>query len=484
MCNFHQCINEKTSFIMKLISKKYILAAALLASVGTTMAQDFNSAYFIDDYKYRHDLNPAFGNDQSYVSLPALGNLTVKMQGNYGIDGVIFKNPNPNGKKTVTFLHPDITWDQVKGNLKDNNKLSANVDITILSAGFKGFGGYNTIEINEKTSFGLQVPLGLFEFAKNTGNNRYDFSDLRVRALSYGEIAFGHSRQITQDLRVGAKVKILLGLGRANMEMNNVTADLTNTNQWLITGQAKANFNVKGMTLKEKEKKYNNKPGKYKYVSELDVDGTGLNGFGLGLDLGATYKMDNLGVEGLTLSAALTDLGFISWSNNIQASNHGETFVFNGFHDISVNEDRDNNTIDKQADDYSDQLADFANLQNDGDQGSESSMLAATARLGAEYILPVYKPVSFGLLLQHRFDGDYSWSEGRLSANYKPLTWIDGGVNVAVNSFTTSAGWVLNIHPKAFNFFIGMDHILGKTTKEFIPLSSNMSVNLGMNVTF
>ncbi len=29
-----------------------------------------------------------------------------------------------------------------------------------------------------------------------------------------------------------------------------------------------------------------------------------------------------------------------------------------------------------------------------------------------------------------------------------------------------------------------MDHILGKTSKEFIPLSSNASLNLGMNVTF
>lgn len=41
-----------------------------------------------------------------------------------------------------------------------------------------------------------------------------------------------------------------------------------------------------------------------------------------------------------------------------------------------------------------------------------------------------------------------------------------------------------NAHPKGFNFFIGMDHILGKTSKEFIPLSSNASLNLGMNVTF
>ena len=43
-------------------------------------------------------------------------------------------------------------------------------------------------------------------------------------------------------------------------------------------------------------------------------------------------------------------------------------------------------------------------------------------------------------------------------------------------------GWVLNIHPKGYNFFIGMDHVLGKTSKEGIPLSSNASLALGMSI--
>ena len=45
-------------------------------------------------------------------------------------------------------------------------------------------------------------------------------------------------------------------------------------------------------------------------------------------------------------------------------------------------------------------------------------------------------------------------------------------------------GWVLNIHPKGYNFFIGMDHLLGKQSKEGIPLSSNASLNIGMSVTW
>ena len=90
--------------------------------------------------------------------------------------------------------------------------------------------------------------------------------------------------------------------------------------------------------------------------------------------------------------------------------------------------------------------------------------------------------MTFGLLSSTRIKGAYSWTEGRLSANWKPLKWLDGGVNFAVNSFTASMGYVINIHPKGYNFFIGMDHILGKMSKECIPLSSNANISLGMSI--
>ena len=83
-----------------------------------------------------------------------------------------------------------------------------------------------------------------------------------------------------------------------------------------------------------------------------------------------------------------------------------------------------------------------------------------------------------------RFNGDYSWTEGRLSANWEPLKWIDGGVNFAVNSFSASMGWVLNIHPKGYNLFIGMDRLLGAMSKDGVPKGSNYSVAMGMNFTW
>lgn len=142
------------------------------------------------------------------------------------------------------------------------------------------------------------------------------------------------------------------------------------------------------------------------------------------------------------------------------------------------------NSLESQGDRYADQIADFANLSSDGDKGSRSTGIGATMNFGCEYTLPAYRQLKFGFLSSTRINGKYSWTDARLSANVAPLSWLDGGMSFSVNSFTASMGWVINAHPKGFNFFIGMDHIIGKTSKEFIPLSSNASLNLGMNVTF
>ena len=463
---------------------KYILASAL-AMVGTgAMAQALQSAYFTDDYKFRHSMNPAFGNEQNYVSIPALGNINVNLRGNFGYQDVVFDNPMyPHGsdKRLTTFMNPYISaGEALDGFSSGSNRLVGNVGITILSAGFKAFGGYNTIELSSRTSFGMSLPYELFEFAKNTGNKSYDMGDISLGAMSYVELGLGHSRQINDRLRVGGKFKLLFGLGRADVKLEDMTADLSAADKWVVSGKATADVSVKGFKYESEMEDYNvESNGQYEQVSDFDVDGFGLGGFGIAFDLGAEYKID----DDWTVSAALLDLGFISWKENARAESSGQPFVFDGFHDVAVNSDSQNGTVlEDQTDQLGDDLLDFAHLEDKGETGGRTTGIGATLNLAAQYNLPVYRPITFGFLSSTRINGPYTWTEGRLSANYEPLKWLNGGVNLSVNSFTTSFGWVLNIHPKGYNFFIGMDHILGKVSKEFIPLSSNVSVSLGMSV--
>lgn len=456
-----------------------VLTAIFAMAAGTAIAQEMNSAYFTEDFNYRHDLNPAFGNDQNYVAIPILGNMNVKMQGNFGLGDILFKNPN-SGYYNYTFMHPDISVDEaLAGFNKGKNRVTADVGITLLSAGFSAWGGYNTVELRSRTNIGMNVPYELFEFAKDIRNKNYEFNDIAARVTSYAELAFGHSRQITDELRVGAKAKLLFGVGRADMKISGMKANVSG-DKWLITsGDAQANINMKGIKFVNKTSEYKVTGKTYEHVDigETDFDGAGISGFGLGLDLGAEYQV----MEGLKISGAVTDLGFIGWSNNYLLKQRSGSFTFEGFHELKIN-DNNGKSIDDQMDEYEDQISDFVSFKNEGDQGSKSSTLAATVNLGAEYKLPMYEQLSFGLLGQHHFAGDYSWTEGRLSANWSPLSWLNGGINAGLNNFCASFGWVLNVHPKGFNFFIGMDHLLGKQSKEFIPLSSNAHIAIGMNI--
>lgn len=463
---------------------KYILIAAASMIGGVAMAQNLNSAYFTDQYAFRHTMNPAYGNDQNYVSVPMLGNINVNLQGNFGYEDVVMSNPHSGidgNKKMTTFMNPYISdATALDGFSTGNNRLVGDVNMTILSAGFKAFGGYNTIELNSKTSLGISLPYELFEFARNTGNKTYNIGDINTHVQSYAELAFGHSRNINDKLRIGAKLKFLFGIARADFQFKNVKADLSGTDKWTVSGDAQADVSMKGFMYKSKKEDYEQEgAGQYDKIDDVDVDGAGLGGFGMAVDLGAVYKIN----DDWTVSASVLDLGFISWSNDVQAANKSKSFEFSGFHDTSVKDDGDN-TIESQTDKYSDQITDFINIQDKGDKGGRTTGIGATVNVGCEYTLPVYRKMSFGLLSSTRINGAYSWTEGRLSANWKPLKWLDGGVNFAVSSFATSMGYVLNIHPKGYNFYIGMDHILGKMSKEGIPLSSNANVSVGMSITW
>ena len=264
---------------MKYINKYMALGLLSMCSLHA-MAQQLNSAYFTNDYKFRHTMNPAYGNEQNYVSMPGFGNVNVSTMGNFGYEDVIFDNPmfpSTSKDRLTTFMNPYIsTADALKGFNSGDNKILGDVSITVLSAGFKGFGGYNTVELNARTSFGMSMPYELFEFAKNTGNRTYNIGNISANGQAFAELAFGHSRQINEKLRVGAKVKLLFGAGRGDVNIDNVKADLAADDKWTVSGHAKSEVSVKGFTYKTEEKEYKEEGrGTYQYVNDVDVDGAG-----------------------------------------------------------------------------------------------------------------------------------------------------------------------------------------------------------------
>lgn len=456
---------------------KSIIAVAIWGLASAATAQNLNSGYFTDGYLYRHTLNPAFGNDQSYVAMPALGNLNVGMNSNLRVDDILF---NVNGR-TALFLNPQVSTSEFLDGIHDKNKITENLRLQILGTGFKAFGGYNTFEINARQDLGLNIPGSLFRLAKEGIENKtYDISNFNAHAGGYAEIALGHSRQINDQLRVGAKLKVLLGI--ANIDANFKKAQLTlGENEWIGITDAEIQASIKSMKyeIEETERGPEGEETTHKYVSGLDIDSWGINGFGLAFDLGAEYKLD----KNWAFSASLLDLGYIGWNNNYVASTNGERQINTDKYIFNVDEDA-SNSFENEADRLMEGLSALYELQDNGDMGSRSKALAATMNLGVQYTPYFYDKLSFGLLNSTRMAGKYSWTEFRLSANVAPTNIFSASANMALGTYGTSFGWLLNFHPSGFNLFVGMDHTLGKLAKQGVPLSGRANVNIGINFPF
>ncbi len=481
---------------MKQIIKRTWIAAVLVGAVsGSVSAQELRTSYFMKSSTFRHQMNPALL-DQSYMGVPLFGNINVGATGNLGLKNLVYKlDGNPDYDLT-TFMSPTVDADQFLSKLRSKNKGNVSVNYNISSVAFAGFGGINLVELNARSNTSFSIPYELLDFMKRAGEKEtYTIENLGARTQNFAELVFGHSRIIDEKLTVGAKVKLLFGFAYADFNVKKMNLTL-NEDQWIIDADAELTAAILQSDFKTKDPQddpyhHKTKEGERKVDGLDDVSG-GMPGFGMALDMGATYKVR----DGLIVSASLVDLGFISWSDANRAIS-GDTYTFDGFNnpiyagghkvkeDQEGNEDSSkNNMIGDQFDALGNDLEKMFSFYDQGKK-SKTVALAATLNLGAEYEMPFYDKLSAGFLFTSRIQGKYSWHQGMLSANVRPRDWFEGCLNTSVSSTGWSVGGMVSFSARRFNFFLASDHFIGRVSKEFIPLNNmNANVALGFSIPF
>lgn len=451
-------------------------AAALLAAAAASgaSAQNTYSGYFLDGYTYRYQMNPAMTDSTNFVAMPGLGNINVGMEGNLHLRSVLY---NVDGK-TVLFTNPGVSTDKVMDNIHSTNKLGVQTKIGLLAGGFKAWGGYNTVSINAVASAHASVPGAVFSMLKEgIANERYDISDIRARARGYAEVALGHSRDLGRwvpGLRAGATLKLLFGMAAFDAKFDKAELNL-GRDGWTAVTNASIYTNLGNAKYKTK---FDKRTGR-DYVNGLDVSSVGMNGFGLGVDLGATYRLN----KDWEFSLAFLDLGFISYVGTVEASTNGDRTVETDKYIFNPNDEAEN-SFSNEWKRLRDSMLELYQLDNNGKVGSRTYGLNATINLGAEYTFPLYRNLKFGLMNTTWIAGPFTTTNFRLSANVAPVKVFSATANLAVGTYGASFGWMVNVHPKGFNLFLGMDHTPGKLAKQFVPLNSNVEVNFGINFPF
>lgn len=454
---------------MNSINRKLIALSFAAASVFGMSAQEAATGYFMENYNMKWQMNPAFGNRNGYVGFPGLGNLNVGVSANISPTDIVY----PLNGKTVLFTNPGLSAQEVLGNLKNVNRISENVGLGVIQVGFKGFGGYNNIAINVKENASFALPKSVFSLLKEgIGNKHYDIKDLNARATAYAEIALNHSRDIKQvpGLRAGVSLKFLLPVGFAEAKFDELDLIL-GENNW----QARSNANLRiGLGGVKYETKVNDRTSTH-YVSGVNTDDikVGVNGFGFGVDLGASYKWQDI-----NFSLAFTDLGLLSFNSVQEASTNGTKTFETENHVIGVGDHGDS------WDELVDDLSPLYELHDNGDIGSTSMGLLGKMRVGVDYTFPLYKKLHFGLMNTTSLSSMFPSTEFRLSANVEPVKGVAVSVSGAAGTYGANYGFLLSLGNKGFNFLLGMDYAALKFDKNSIPLSSNFDVHMGINFPF
>lgn len=477
---------KRTNMKRRIFSLFLIVACALPA-----VAQELRSAYFMQTSNYRHEMNPALL-DAPYISMPLLlGNLNLGLTGNMGLQNFIYKmDPawqgyGVDGRNLTTFMHPNVDAASFLGDLKDKNHLALNLKYQLAGVGFKAFGGMNVVELNLRSNVQMSLPKTLFEFMKTAGSKSdYHITDMGLRTENYLELGIGHSHKLGDKLTVGGKVKFLVGMAYADLNVEKLNLHL-NDDYWNVDGDIRLSAALMESELEYEgpDKNYVDENGNVtnrRRVSGIDEVKPGFSGLGLAFDLGATYQV----LPDLQVSLGLTDIGFMNWKNAHQASSAG-TWKFDGFeNDIYCGgTDTGNNKIEDQLEAIGDDLEQiFSVYENETPKKTDKRALAATLNVGAEYTLPVYRKLHFGFLYSGRMAGKYTYHQAMLAATVRPLKWIEASWNVAAGSAGVTSGLVIDLHAPHFNVFVGTDRFFGKMSKQFIPLkNSNASLSLGIS---
>ncbi|MBR5790607.1 MAG: hypothetical protein IKY40_02595, partial [Phascolarctobacterium sp.] len=186
-----------------------------------TVAQEFRSSYFSKSSNFRHQMNPAFLDDSYATAL--MGQVNVGATGNVGLGNFIYDAGDGSDHDYVSFMDKKVDKDAFLSDLESENTFDLYLNYNLFSVGFKAFGGSNLIELNMRSAVNTSVPYEFFKFAKEEGEgNQYEFENLSLNTQNYMELAFGHARNLNEKLRVGAKVKVLLGAAYADFKVNHL----------------------------------------------------------------------------------------------------------------------------------------------------------------------------------------------------------------------------------------------------------------------
>ena len=450
----------------------YFLLCNLILTTANAQQATSRSAYFMENATHSHMMNPALSPYNGYVSLPVLGSFGLGLESNLAFTDFMYP-PLTEGGQLMTFMHPDVDAQLFLSKLNPNNYLRAGLQTSLLAFGFYTGDNFWTFDLAAKVKMGMNLPYDFFAFAKNGmssgSGNEYHIRDLSVDAGAYIEASVGHSRQIFDFLRVGMKLKGLIGAAHVKANISEMDV-IMSPSQWSIQTKGSLEGYAKGAAFIKNDTT--------QAVEDIDFNSPGVGGFGMAVDMGAVY---NTPVENLTVSLGIVDLGGISWNkkNALLAKAEGSV-SFEGLEGISTDGTA---SAEEQLENMQNDLMEMIAFKEDlAATENYFQGLNPTFNLGVEYAVLDNK-ISAGVLYSQRV-GNGGYSELMTAINFRPIKQVQLTTSYSfVHGGFETIGFALNLVPYVVNIFLACDYTFLRYTPQFIPLNTaTTNVQLGVSI--
>lgn len=439
-------------------ANKYIklLSVLLLFFALQLPAQQTNTLYFMENVPTRHYLNPAFQPLTGfYFGLPVLGFTQMEIG---------------NNSFTVGSLDLIDNKDKLFGKIRPTTLLKADAQVNLLNFGFRIKHSYFSLDVSQKVNAQFGIPKDLFRFGlygtPQIDNNRFNLSTMNLGADLYTEFALGYSKYLNEKWTVGGKFKFLLGQGNANGSFNDFEV-IGGIDQWTLRTRGLLKTSsallISGNTLGDLT--FTEPANERDYFFPA-------SGLGAAFDMGATFKP----IKNLTLSAAITDLGFIHWSRNAKRMTIESDFVFTGTGPLSAEQLIDDFDFDAIMDSVMNKLEE--SVITDIEDKPYSSAVRPKLNIGAEYAF-LNDKMSVGLLSRTIFQRRSLYQELTTSFNVRPISGFNASLSYSlVNGRWSNIGVGVGTRLWIFNAFAAVDYMPLRYAKytmdESFPIIGNV----------
>ena len=452
---------------MKISNKILVTIIAVLCGMAISTAQ-MRTSYFMEGSYFRTDMNAALAPTRGYIKIPAIGGLGVDLGNNYfSVNNLLYKRDGG----IYTFMHNGVSADEFLGKLSNKGKLSVNLNTSLV-----GFGAHTkklfwSFGLNLRSNTEVTLSKDMFAALKNLSNGYYNLGDTHISHRDYMEAALGFAIPIKEFMTFGFRVKGLVGIADASMQMDKMYLDI---NENVVKAELMGGIRANCPALRSNYPLGAIDGVDFSQLIQQDPMAmlNGVMSWGLGLDLGFEFRFLD---DHLKVSVGANDIGFIKWNGASTVNANGSAnFNYTGFN-LSTNEANM---------DY-----DF-NAEMTQSEGAYTTLLSCSLNAGIEYNI-LNNWIAFGLLSHTEFCQNFTRTELTASVNFRIMRWLSTSFShTFLNGNQPGVlGWALNLHPPGFHLFLGADFIDTRFAvyNQTIPIpqymtSANVYVGVGFNL--